>query len=121
MQGSFTIDLDAPVNSYGEMLTELTLKAPLGRDILECGYPFSTERNPRTGGQAELINVPAVRMLIARCCGVPDGTVDQLTAVDFLRLVERLKLFFYHRSPKTSSPATSQLDAGQGTNLSSSG
>ena len=121
MQGSFTLDLDVPINSYGEMISELTIKAPLGRDILECGYPFSTERNPRTGGQTEVINVPAVRLLISRCCGVPEGTVDQLTAVDYLRLIERLKLFFYHRSPKTSSTPSSPPAAGQETSLSSSG
>jgi len=103
-----TLELEEPVNAYGEMVKSLTLKSPIGSDILACGYPFSTERNPRSGTVTDAINVPAARLLLSKMAQVPEGTIDQLTALDFFKAVEIVKFFFlfsFKKAPPDSAGA----------------
>jgi hypothetical protein len=115
-----TISLDDPVNAYGEQVATLVINSPKGADILECGYPFATERNPRTGAMSDTINVPAMRQLLSKMAQVPESTIDQLCAVDLYRAIEAVKFFFWFKVQKSSSSTSSASDDGQATKDSSS-
>ena len=113
------LPLSEAVNSYGDMISELLLSPPKGKDILECGYPWSLETNARTGGTTESVNVPAIRLLLSRMAGVPESTIDQLHAVDFYQAVEAVRFFFRYIIRDTSSTSTLPSGDGPGTNPSS--
>ncbi len=101
------LQLEEPLNSYGETITKLSIACPRGSDILECGYPFATERNPRTGTMSDSINVPALRLLLSKMAQVPESTIDQLSSLDFFKAVDIIKFFFMFTVQKAAASGES--------------
>ncbi len=109
-----TISLFEPVQAHGEKIEELILRPPTGKDILASGYPYSMERNPRTGAITEVVHFPSARLLLSTMAQVPASTIDMLQAVDIMGAMEVLKAFFFYapqrRSSQTSSPGGAGLE-----------
>jgi hypothetical protein len=114
---AITIPLTAPIEAWGKQITELQIHPPKGKDILQCGYPWTSEINPATRGSILSIDVKAMRLLLARTCRVPESTIDELEALDYSQATEAIKFFFRFRiqeKPSTSSSISEDGSATQG-------
>lgn len=102
------IELSGPVHdALGRVVTAVELRRPTGRDILECGYPYATTRNPRSGETQEVVDTTRALALIAICAGLPISSVERMVAVDVFQCIEALRLFFHYRTPLQSCEPTS--------------
>ena len=85
---STTITLRKPLEIAGEVVSELTLREPLGGDIRRCGIPFTVKAGD------VVIDSEAIAKYISVLAVVPPSTVDKLSAPDFLDCQNAVMLFF---------------------------
>lgn len=79
--GSVTIPLRQPlpgIAAFGQEVTAITLRPPVGRDIRACGVPYRV-----TDGNAADINPEGISRLIAQLGALPPSAVDELSAADW--------------------------------------
>jgi hypothetical protein len=95
-----TIKLRKPVTAYGEEVKELTLREPLGEDLVKCGMPYRLVDTP-AGMETRIDNV-AIANFISALGGVPLATVNKLAAADFQEAMTVVMGFF---GPGASIPA----------------
>jgi hypothetical protein len=100
--------LQHPVHDKtGGEVSEITVRPPTGRDILQCGYPYARSRNPRNNEETETVDAPAALALVAACANLPASAVDKMAAVDIFEAIEVLRYFFRMRilaAPSANSP-----------------
>jgi hypothetical protein len=106
------IELEEPVQAHGETITSLRLRPPSGKDLIEAGWPFSTERTARGGVVVDVVQWSAARTLLSGMAQVPASTIDALTASDKYMAVEAIKYFFLWRIQARSSPTSSNGESG---------
>jgi hypothetical protein len=119
MHSPITIRLEEPVQAWENKVSELVLEPPTGRAILQAGYPFSTVIEAHTGNRRQIVDMAAMRLLIAHCAKVPESTIDALQAVDIYQAVEAMKIFFHRTASGNSSSESSSPENGAATKASS--
>lgn len=103
LRDPITFDLDQPIDFPGQdRLTSLTIKSYTGKDLIECGMPFTSTRDSK-GVQVETVHPKNCALLIARMACVPVTMIERMAAVDFVTGIEAMKIFFYYTSQKSSS------------------
>tara|TARA_R110002110_G_scaffold64634_7_gene178586 strand:+ start:932 stop:1312 length:381 start_codon:yes stop_codon:yes gene_type:complete len=119
MNPSLTIPLTGDAEAHGEKITSITLRPPVGKDFVTCGYPMimisPDEAMSDTTDQAEMSgagefrpNAGAIAKLISRLGNVPYSTVSNLNAMDFNACMMGVLSFLGETKPaKPSSPPVS--------------
>jgi len=117
-----SLKLLVPIQAYGETVTELTFREPIGKDLRACGFPFKFESGEGDGPGYSHPNAQAIHALIARLANIPPGSVDTLCLADFAAAMEVVTGFFGQRpSQGTVSIDTTMLPGnGAGTPNASS-
>ena len=94
------VRLTTPIEAHGDMITELTLRKPNGKDIRVTGMPF------RMGVSDESIITDAavVHRYIANLGGIPPSAVDKLSPVDFCTAMEVVLGFFGVQASDSATP-----------------
>ena len=108
MNPSLTIPLTGDAEAHGEKITSITLRPPVGKDFVTCGYPMimisPDEAMSDTTDQAEMSGAK----LISRLGNVPYSTVSNLNAMDFNACMMGVLSFLGETKPaKPSSPPVS--------------
>lgn len=93
-----TIFLKTPIKAHGEEIKSLTLREPVGRDYMLCGYPIilmapndgvagdfdENDGAPLDAGAGEFRpNVSAIAKLLSRLGNIPKGAVENMDGRDF--------------------------------------
>lgn len=85
------LDLKRPITIAGETISALEFAEPTGKDLRECGMPYSIS----TDGKASVIfDTGAVSKLVSRLAKVPPSTVDRLAPVDYMACEAIIMGFF---------------------------
>jgi len=72
-----TLTLSQPVQGPEGEITALTLRPPVGKDLRECGLPY-------TVGNGVEFDAEVCAKLMARLSGVVPPVIDRLAAGDFI-------------------------------------
>lgn len=100
---SVTVKLTKPIKAHGEMLKELTLREPRGRDIAQCGEPRTIGR---VGNRTTIeFNTEAIHGYIVNLAGIPPSSADQLSAADWMSVANAVTGFFDQRAAASSAAA----------------
>ena len=117
-----SLTLIKPVEAYGEPVTELEFREPIGKDLKACGFPFKFEASDGDGPNFAHPHAPAIHGLIARLANIPPSTVDSLCLADFAACMEIVTGFF-GQSAQGATPSTVTMTShgsGNGTLIESS-
>lgn len=99
-----TLTLTKPIKAHGEDVSVLTFREPTGKDIRECGVPYSIGQRGD-----EVVTYPDARntaKLIVALAGIPTSSVDQLSMADFNAAMMVVIGFFGAAAADTSNPKT---------------
>lgn len=96
-----TIKLSQPVTSIDRELTELTFRAPVGRDLIKAGFPMNIE------GGGMKIDAEAMTVLMARCASVPRTVIESLPIADWTACMNAVMGFLGPVTSEESSNSTS--------------
>lgn len=88
-----TLQLAKPIQAHGETLATLEFREPTGKDVAECGMPFSIETGAG-GTQSQKIDTRAIAAYIVNLAGIPPSTMDHLSVADFLKATGIVVDFF---------------------------
>lgn len=96
-----SLKLTTPIQAHGETVNTLEFRAPNGKDLAECGLPFTTESE---GGRATMKpDTRSVSKLISSLAAIPDSSVGMLSGLDYLSAMGVVMDFF----ADTATPPTS--------------
>lgn len=84
--------LSKPVTAHGELVSELTLREPVTKDVIELGMPTLIVLGD-TGTGVE-VRTKVVAKYISRLAAVPMGTVESLSLGDHANLTGVVMGFF---------------------------
>ena len=90
------ITLSTAIEAHGEILKELEIRKPLGRDVRKYGFPYSIDSFGRM-----IIDTMAGAGYIESLAGIPPSAVDSLSAIDFQTILMEI-ISFFGNAPKTS-------------------
>ncbi|MEH6630162.1 MAG: phage tail assembly protein [Halopseudomonas aestusnigri] len=93
------IELTEPATAHGKEITSITLRKPIGGDVIECGHPM-TMISDGDGGLEMKINPRIIGKLISRLGDVPLSTVKGLE-VDELMEGQKIIMSFFGNAQKT--------------------
>lgn len=96
-----TVKLTTPIEAYGEKVTEITFRAPVGKDLRKTGLPNKMTIND--GVQENHIDMEVMAKLMELLGSIPASAVDALSMTDFLKCSEAVSDFF----GQSGAPATS--------------
>lgn len=85
-----TLDLSKPIKAHGDEVTKLTLRELEPADILACGNPIVVLAEE--GGFR--FDQKVMHRLMARVCGVPPSSLEQMSLADYMRLQNLVTGFF---------------------------
>lgn len=106
---SVTVKLRSPIKAHGDVLTELTLREPRGKDIAACGMPRTFgQRGKQTFVE---INASAIYDYLVELAGIPPTSVDQITAADWNDLSNAILGFFAPTESAGAAPVGDQPGA----------
>ena len=88
------VALSRPVMAHGVELSELTLREPTTKDVIELGLPTLIIASADGGGTGVEIRQPVIARYISRLAQVPMGTVEKLSLPDFSRATAAVMDFF---------------------------
>lgn len=95
--------LKKPIKAHGEEVSELTLRAPLTKDIIELGLPNLIVVSD--AGPGVEIRTKVIARYISRLAAVPMGSVEALDPSDFNDLTAVVMGFFGQSDgEETSAP-----------------
>lgn len=85
MSDSVTIKLSSPVTVLDETVSEVTLRQPRGKDLIEVGNPL--KMGTSSGGDVVAdINMPVMARMIARLANLTSTAVEDMSGGDLLRI-----------------------------------
>lgn len=89
-----TVPLSKPVTAHGESLSELTLREPTTKDIIELGLP--TLIIPGDDGQSTGVELrqKVIARYVSRLASIPMSSVEALTIKDFSLATAAVMSFF---------------------------
>ena len=93
---SKTLTLRTALKVQGEMVTSLTFRPPIGRDIREVGNPINM------AGRELGIDDARMHAMIARLAGIPPSSVDMLSYTDWTGAVGVITGFLEEPGPISS-------------------
>lgn len=111
MSEAVTVKLSKPLRAHGEDLTEITLRAPIAKDVMEIGSPQLLL--PAVDGATVAIEVRArlIGQYIVRLAGIPLSSVQSMELTDFMKCQGEIMGFFGSgeetEKESGSSPASS--------------
>lgn len=85
-----TFKLSTPIKHGSEEVKVLEIKAPTLKAIRKIGVPF---RFGATGSEFE-IDAERIAQYLSELCALPPSTVDQISAKDFIGLIQVFSGFF---------------------------
>jgi len=106
MKSPITIPLSRPLHVIDQTFTELKLREPKGKDLLQAG--------DLTEGLSFLARVGA------SCSNIPFDALDDMAGRDVLALTAAVNSFLAPEIPQASSPDTSTAPAGGATRSNTS-
>ena len=91
---SVSIPLSKPIKAHGDEVSELELREPTTKDIIELGLP--TLIIPGADGQSTGIEIrqPVVARYVSRLAAIPMGSVEALAPKDFSLCTAAVMGFF---------------------------
>lgn len=91
---SVTVPLSKPIKAHGDEVSELTLREPTTKDVIELGMP--TLIIPGADGQSTGIEIrqPVVARYVMRLAAIPMGSVEALSLSDFSLCTAAVMSFF---------------------------
>jgi hypothetical protein len=91
---SVTVPLSKPIKAHGDEVSELTLREPTTKDVIELGLP--TLIIPGADGQSTGIEIrqPVVARYVMRLAAIPMGSVEALSLSDFSLCTAAVMGFF---------------------------
>jgi len=106
------VPLSHPVaNDDGEIVSELTVREPTGKDIRLCGYPLNV-----MDGSGSFVEAKMSKM-IAALAGIYPMTVDSLPLADWTNLAVAIASFLEPAAPTSSTATTNAPGSGATTPL----
>jgi hypothetical protein len=87
-----TVDLQVPVQAFGETLKKLSFRRPTGADLMGLGDSFPIHINWQTGEVRP--NPPAMGAIMSTLAKVPVSTIQSMDAEDFSTCAHALMGFF---------------------------
>jgi hypothetical protein len=127
MPKTITVKLRTPIVGHGAPVTEVIVREPAGKDLMELGEPYSFIRTPKEGVPIFNEYVEIVQAYIQRCVTAPKADwlllEGQLSLIDALAVKEALLGFFLaahlelsrERSDSSSSTSSGSAPATSGT------
>jgi hypothetical protein len=112
-----TLSLTTPIKAHGEMVSELTFREPLGKDIRVLGFPF--EGSGENGKGRGSVDAAGVSRYIVTLANVPLSSVDQLSAPDWTAAMGLVAGFFADTEPSSSTATSTQPTSGAMSSTSS--
>jgi hypothetical protein len=111
---STTVKLTTPVEAYGEVLSEITFRKPVGKDLRKTGLPNKTTTN-EDGVQVNHVDMEVMAKLMVLLGSVPMGAIDSLSMQDFLACSSAVSDFFgQSEAPTKTSSTGSTISHGNG-------
>ena len=94
MAMSVTVPLSKPIKAHGDEVSELTLREPTTKDVIELGLP--TLIIPGADGQSTGVEIrqPVVARYVSRLAAIPMGSVKALSLKDFSLCTAAVMGFF---------------------------
>jgi len=91
---SAVIPLSKPIKAHGDEVSEISLREPTTKDIIELGLP--TLIIPGADGQSTGVEIrqPVVARYICRLAAIPMGSVESLAVKDFSLCTAAVMGFF---------------------------
>lgn len=91
---SAVIQLSKPIKAHGDEVSEISLREPTTKDIIELGLP--TLIIPGADGQSTGVEIrqPVVARYISRLAAIPMGSVESLSVKDFSLCTAAVMGFF---------------------------
>ncbi|MDE2440505.1 MAG: phage tail assembly protein [Betaproteobacteria bacterium] len=91
---SAVIPLSKPIKAHGDEVSEISLREPTTKDIIELGLP--TLIIPGADGQSTGVEIrqPVVARYISRLAAIPMGSVEALAVKDFSLCTAAVMGFF---------------------------
>ncbi len=78
---SIEIKLSKPVSAHGAEITSITLREPMGGDVIDCGFPMTMIASE--GNDTEMrIDARIIGKYISKLGDVPLSTVKNLSMAD---------------------------------------
>lgn len=87
-----TIDLDTPVQAYGDMVKKLTFRRPTGGDIMQLGDGYPINIDWQTGRVTP--NPKVMGEMMAILANVPPSAIRSMDANDWSTCAHALMGFF---------------------------
>ncbi|MBS1198161.1 MAG: putative rane protein [Proteobacteria bacterium] len=89
-----TVKLSNSITAHGDEVSELTLRPPITKDIIQLGLP--TLIIPGADGESTGIEIrqPVIARYIMRLAGIPMSSVESLTISDFSLCTAAVMGFF---------------------------
>lgn len=98
-----TVKLTEPIMAHGEKMTELTIRAPTGKDARIHGVPYQVGH-----GGALIIDGDAMSRLLVDLCQVPLSSIDSLSFQDWNAAMQAVLGFTGPAQAETPPPVPSQ-------------
>lgn len=94
MSESVKVKLSKPLKAHGDEVTEITLRPPTAKDVMEIGSPQLLL--PAVDGASVAIEVRArvVGQYIVRLAGIPLSSVHSMELPDFMKCQGEIMGFF---------------------------
>ena len=91
---SAVIPLSKPIKAHGDEVSEISMREPTTKDIIELGLP--TLIIPGADGQSTGVEIrqPVVARYISRLAAIPMGSVESLAVKDFSLCTAAVMSFF---------------------------
>lgn len=91
MREPITIKLSTPILVLNETVHEVTVRPPLGKDLIAAGNPLRmgmSARDAASGNEAVTtdFDMPVMARMIARLCNLTQTAVEDMDAADFYRI-----------------------------------
>ena len=98
-----TVSLSKPIKAHGDDVSEITLREPTTKDVIEIGLP--TLIIPGDDGQSTGVEIrqKVVARYISRLAAIPMGSVEALSLSDFSLCTAAVMGFFGQGGGETSA------------------
>ncbi len=95
------LKLTAPISAHGAPITELIFRQPVGRDLIQHGYPFNVVG--RGNEVQRSTDMRSVAGLISSLAQIPPSSVEQLSWYDFQEAMGVVLGFLAMTPPEVAS------------------
>lgn len=113
-----TVTLKHPVEAYGETVTTLTFRPPIGKDIRKCGMLFYVEEGDDAVSKARNhVDMDAAAQYMVLLGNVPPSTIDNLNRLDFMECLKAITGFFGEPDGPTISLPDTTTSRGNGSSI----